>query len=310
MSGRNTYLSFLFSSLGLLLSSCGIYYPQEINTSGFENGKGGKGPALTVIGDSQSTGVLASTAMGEEPPGKIISSLLSFFYSNDPSMENLQEHFSEYRNSALASDESWGLRARIASTHHLTVKDIPLYLAAKWGGKVRDVPGLLGSLNQTYAQTGKKPAYVVVMLGANDLCNGESSALFEEHFAQALQLIAAAHPDSRFLIAAIPPLPQLLAYDHHYNATINCTQVRERFCPAIFADDFAEHYVAYNAAIERVVKQFRDDKHLNLVFVDGFRSMYFESQMLAFDCFHPSLAAQKQYAGFFTEAFSGLALRN
>ncbi len=286
----------------LLVSSCGLREPREVNDSHFSAGwQATNGPRLTVIGDSQSTGVIASTTMGQQPPDGLFSNLLPFFYSNNPSMENLQEHFSEYRNSAVATDQSWGLRAILGKPYNRTADEVPLYLAAQWGGKIRHLPELIAKLSAAYQREGTSPSDVVLMLGANDLCTGEASGAFVSSFAHGLRLVADAHPQARLLVAMVPPVPQLIRYNHHYNDFLTCEQVRLRFCPAIFAADFEQQYIAYNAGIERTVKALQEERG-QVILVEGFRGMFFQENLLAFDCFHPNSAAQLHYAQFFNEA--------
>lgn len=295
----------LFLVLGtLIFIACRISLKQNsLRARDVDDGRKGKGPALAVIGDSLSSGVLASTTIGGDIDRGLLNTLMQTLLDSQ-SLQSVQGQLSELDKSATATDQDWGLRALIARPFNLTAKDMPLYYAATWGGRTSNVPGYIKHLADNYVVRGKPAENVVFFIGGNDFCHGDEPEEFQEGFDRSLKSILKLHPKSDVLVAMLPPLSDILKYDFVYSPLISCVKTRSSYCKKIFNPDGSNIVKGYNDVIRRVVNRYRHIYEGKIYLAGSFESMFLEETDLSFDCFHVSLQGQKKFAQFFEETLA------
>lgn len=292
--------------LGLTMpTACRISFkkPRRTSTS-FNDGRTGKGPALAIISDSLSSGVLASTLLGADLERGMLTQLTELMFTGDHGLEAIQGQFSELENSAATTDQDWGLRASIAKNLNLDATDIPLYYAAKWGGRLSNVPTYLDHLAANYKKRGKPAEYVLLMIGGNDFCHGDDPENFQENLEKQLLSILKLHPQSTVIVATVPIFTDILKYNYTYSPILSCEKFRTHYCRVIFNSNGAATAEGYNDAIFRVVNYYRHIYPGKIYLSTGFESMHLEVDDLCFDCFHLSLKGQKKYASYLANTLS------
>ncbi len=280
-----------------LLIGCRITAPQ-LEQQDFNDGSGGEGPSLAVIGDSISTGVLSDTRFGRSlSPAYTTEFFRLLLQGFNP--KAFQERFSNLTHSFAATDEDWGLRGLIAKKHgfaHAT--SIPVHIGAKFGGRLINVRGMLKQLQDSYRREGKVAEYVSVLLGANDFCENQSPAAFEQTYVEALKAILTLHPRSTVLVGLIPDVASLVQHQHRYSPFFSCNTTRRFFCPPLLGEENAgaARLQAFNVAIEQACQVVSPHFQSTLRLVKGTGQFALEESDLAFDCFHPSKQMQQKLA--------------
>ena len=262
----------------------------------------GSGPPLLLIGDSLSTGVFASFPLGVPPSPEIQAKFLQLIFGNSHSLRVAQSNFSEYHNAATTTDADWGVRQAIGKLHHLQSSDIPLYLAAKWGGRLAHANEFAEKIPELY-ESKKEPEYILIWLGGNDFCKDHTRDHFEEEYTSLMKKLMKAYPDASFLLVPIPPIYQILAYNYEYSAALSCKKSRKSFCAPIFAKDRVERIEQFNQVISKVADIF--SKEVDLVLAEKMASLKLEAADLSFDCFHPSIQGQKKFSSVISAAIKG-----
>jgi lysophospholipase L1-like esterase len=298
-------MNILFLSLIFFVASCKVSLQKPSGTpTSFDDGRNGKGPALAVIGDSLSTGVLASTVLGGDLPPGALEQLTKMVLSNDHDMENVQGLFSELQNSSTSTDQDWGLRASIAKNLKLQAKDMPLYFAAKWGGRSSHISTYLEHLRANYAVRRKPAEYVVLMIGGNDFCYGSTPEEFQVSIEKKFPEILKLHPDSTVIVALTPIFTDILRYNHQYGTVLSCEKFRIQYCKKIFDPTRSNVAAGYNEALMRIVNYYRHVYPGKILLSSEFESMYMEADDLSFDCFHLSLKGQKKFAKYYAHTLA------
>ncbi len=283
----------LFLLLGCRISSA------RLERRDFNDGHGGAGPGLAVIGDSISTGVLSDTHFGQSLPLPYTTELLRALFTGFNPVA-FQDQFSDLTKSFAATDEDWGLRGYIATKEGFDhASSIPVYMGAKFGGRLVNVSGMLDRLQTQYNQAGKVPEYVSVLVGANDFCESRGPEDFEGEYVSVLGAIMQVHPHATLLVGYIPDVPSLAQHQHRYGPFFSCRTTRRVFCPPLFLEENAgsARLAAFNAAIERACEKAVQKNGFagRLELVRGTQFPLEESD-LAFDCFHPSERLQRKLA--------------
>lgn len=268
----------------------------------FDNGHNGSGPALSIFGDSLSTGVLASTTLGLVISGVTLDRFNRMFLGSKFSMKDYQSQFSEYRYSAMTTDLNWGLRHQIAEQHGLSTADIPVFLFSKWGGRTDHLEEFQVEIQDIY-KSRKVSEYVLVQIGGNDYCKEKTAEKFRTDYKKFLNEVFKKHPESNIFIADIPPLPQLLNYSHKYSQTLSCTKFRQKFCKRLFYKDAEKVFAEFNQVIKEESNEAME-QYSNVKFSNLPGKMNLKSEDVAFDCFHPSHRGHEKlgeiYAKWFT----------
>ena len=268
----------------------------------FSNGHEGQGPALSIFGDSLSTGVIADTVFGQDIDESVAVDLSSMLLSNNFSMRKYQHKFSDYKSSAMTTDEDWGLRHQIARKHSLEASDIPVFLFSKWGGRTDHLKNFYAEISSIYSK--RRPSeYVLIQIGANDFCGKKTPEEFARDYRLYLTTVLSLHPDSDIMIANVPPLPDIVEHDFEYSRAISCKKIRRRFCERIYFKDASEDFAAFNQVIEDIVLEFQETNP-RIKFSNEFSSMTLSQSDLSFDCFHPSKSAHKQFGVFLSRLFN------
>ncbi|MBI2601446.1 MAG: SGNH/GDSL hydrolase family protein [Deltaproteobacteria bacterium] len=283
--------------------SCRVPIKQTPEKFAFDDGRSGTGPALAVIGDSLSSGVLASTTLGEVPDRMLFNRFSRFIFGAYHDLEHIQGEFSELAHSATATDQSWGIRAQIAKRHGLETKDIPLYFSAQWGGRLLHVDKYLKHLETNYEARGKAAEYVVFLIGGNDYCRDIKEDIFDKQYDLKLNKILALHPQSTVMVTLLPQLTDIVKYNHIYSSVNSCEKFRMRYCKPIFEAYGPQRVVHYNESIIRAVNKYRRVFKGKIILPSQFESMILEKDDLSFDCFHLSLKGQKKVGEMYEEAF-------
>lgn len=296
---RSIFIIFPLASLVML--GCRVFIGRTPEKDHFNNGHGGKGPALAIFGDSLSTGVLATTTLGSVIAGSTLDRFNRMLLNSNFSMRHYQSQFSEYRYSAMTTDLEWGIRQQIADAHKLHVDEIPVFLFSKWGGRTDHLSEFFEEIELVYKN--RSPSeYVFVGIGGNDFCKGKNIEEFRKDYKTFLQEVIDRHPHSQIFIADIPPLPQLLNYTHNYSPVLSCRVFRQKFCKRLFYQDAKEYFLKFNLAIREIAAEAMKDKP-RIKFSDRPGQMNLDPKDIALDCFHPSQYGHKKLGDFFSNFF-------
>ncbi len=260
-------------------------------------------PSLAILGDSISTGVLASTNFGQLPGQKIYTKLGSYISSAKFSADAFQKEFSEPKHAAATTAEDWGLPKKIALMADADLETLKVFPELKFGGRLMHVPSAIKSLQETYKKKneGKPADYVFVMFGGNDFCANKSKDEFSDEFAKAMSLIKESHPESTVIISKVAPMQHLKKYEHTYKTKIagvetnlfTCKDFRKKYCKAFYSENIEERINDYNAVISEKAPKAQEGFGGKILIAEKVAELDFNAEALSFDCFHPSLAGQK-----------------
>ena len=268
----------------------------------YSNGHDGKGPALAVFGDSLSTGVLAETQFGIPIPADIVTVLNKMIFSNKFTMKAYQDQFSNYRYSAMTTDLDWGVRGHIAKKHSLDIKDVPVFLFSKWGGRTDHLDEFLADVHRLYKK--RKPSeYVLIEIGGNDFCKKKTPDEFAKDYKVFFKKVLSLHPDSEILVADIPLITDTIKYKHSYSSVFSCEVFRKKLCQRVFYKDAASVLKQFNVKIKDIVSE-EMKKNSKIKFTKNLSQMTLQKNHLSADCFHPSVDAHKQFSLHFKEWFT------
>jgi lysophospholipase L1-like esterase len=175
---------------------------------------------------------------------------------------------------------------------------------AKSGASVKDLPA------QVALAIGRRPQYVTILIGANDACAPTVAEMtpvdtFRTVFAQSVQTLLDALPDSHLFVASIPDLAQLWATGKD-NPTARAVWDLGRICPSMLARSTStdaadvarrsavrDRVLAYNAVLGEVCRQ--HDRCLD----DGgavFSVAFSLADISTWDYFHPNEEGQARLA--------------
>jgi len=141
--------------------------------------------------------------------------------------------------------------------------------------------------------------YVSIMVGANDVCWGNTGDIVANIEKQVRALAPYTHV-SKIFIGGLPDLRQLYEVREK---TLRC-ELPKVMCHPYFSGDLAyrqkidQDIIAINRDLWRLTIEYS-----KVVFVDLANDTYQASDISPVDCFHPSAAGQKRIAGKFSEAF-------
>jgi lysophospholipase L1-like esterase len=164
-------------------------------------------------------------------------------------------------------------------------------------------------------------ALVTILIGANDVCQGNGShseeATMKADLLTALSRISAlGGTRTRVFFSSIPNVPDLsqpeiLQRPAEFGLT--CKEVREKvvnFCPALLNWSTSAEYQAGSARVRRMNERLRsiaDEargryNNLDIQFDSSLYELSIPSSQLAYDCFHPGRDGQKRIADLFWNA--------
>ncbi|GIG59254.1 lipoprotein [Longispora fulva] len=181
---------------------------------------------------------------------------------------------------------------------------------ANSGARVADLPG------QAESAAAVHPAYVTILIGANDACRQSadrmtSTTAFKADLAKSLATIRKGAPDAKLLLASVPDLYQLWSIGH---ADQRATQRWGLgICPSMLANpgstaaederrrqSVRDRVVAYNDVIAVACKDYGSNCR-----TDGgavFRFQFRPEHVSSIDYFHPSALGQAELARVTNEA--------
>jgi len=267
--------------------------------------------SIAVIGDSVSTGVFASTSVGQMPSADKGIKLMEFLkasagsgFDSDKTTAFSQDFSSEPENAALTTNEDWGVRKAIAMQNQLkSAGETKLFFAGQFGATVlKQGKTLNDSLREKYAkESNNKPAGTVLfMMGGNDYCRGTELGTYTNAFKSVMGEVRQLHPDANLVVALVPPLSQSASEDHVYNAEVSCTSIRKLYCPTLFGDQ-KELWQEYNKAMKQFISE-RQAAGEKVKLAEDVAATPFNNSLQSFDCFHPNVAGQKKIAAAFVKA--------
>lgn len=155
-----------------------------------------------------------------------------------------------------------------------------------------------------------KPAYLTVMIGANDACRNRiedmtSPAVFAAEVTTALDRVKAASPQTRILMVSIPDIYHLWEIGH--DSRVARTVWADRVCPALLANpqseaaadvarrqQFKDRVDAYDQALEQACKSYGSRCKWDGGAVHGYR--FGMGDVSALDFFHPNAEGENHIA--------------
>lgn len=303
----NKVLVFV-SLASLSLVQCGRQEKNKKNArSENETSSETKPNRLVVLGDSITVGVLANTNLGD---GDAITALLEKNVKNiaaalTKDVAISQEELDEIGNeknahpelTALQGSEEWALPAQLG----IEKKDVIAF--AKNGSKLSQIADLhLPKINEALkASNNKNPVtHVAMMLGANDFCSGISAEEFRKNASKSLNTLVGEFPDSKILVAFLPPFDKLSTFKYEYIAKpkVSCEVFQNHYCARMKKGD-PEEFKSFNKVLKEEVAKISATTKANIVTVDATESLAVTSEKMAVDCFHPNVEGQKLIADAF-----------
>lgn len=166
---------------------------------------------------------------------------------------------------------------------------------AKSGAESRDLP------NQARAAVANGADYVVIQMGANDVCATTSAGMtptstFLGHYASALDTLKRGLPNATILVTGVVRVKSV--YDAGRNdAACQAKWAALRSCPNVLLNGSAQRSeadarnLAYNKGLRALSARY--DVH----FDDNIAKWRFsKSDLSSVDCFHPSIKGQQAFA--------------
>ena len=152
--------------------------------------------------------------------------------------------------------------------------------------------------------------YVTLLIGANDICRGDSEAAFRQKLVVAFLQIAALphHLPIPILLSSLPNIADLgrpEIRNHSVLGMIQCHHVQDlflHFCPRMLVWDTQAQFIEKSARVARmnqVLKSVADDVNsspilgLQVYYSDSLFWQKITPELLAKDCFHPSRLAHE-----------------
>lgn len=268
---------------------------------------------MVSFGDSITAGAFANTSANL--PTSFLPSILN--------LANLQDLFrQQLLETAVENKQFWSWASGVAISSHYNrlkkyfrnspVKDIQMINMAVSGSVASDV---LLQVKKFAVAMQRAPsteiAYVTLMVGANDTCNGVELVDSEAKLHEAFDVLAAIPQvgKMKILVSSMPQVYQLgeRAIRNRVTGTffLSCEQVRSnilKFCNPLTHWNTNEEYSSnvkkvqdMNALLADIV-QSASWKHRNLDihFSDALYKQQLTFGTLAADCFHPNIKGQQQ----------------
>ena len=260
----------------LVLTAC---TPRDVGTQGGSVGGGaGTGPlpsSMAALGDSITAGYGTCLVLADCP-----------------------------RNSWATGDGA------IVSSHYKRIlsgnQAIKAHVAnfAEGGATAADLAG------QASRAAAGKPAYLAVMIGANDACRSRvedmtATAAFASEVATALDRVRAASPQTRILVVSIPDIYRLWVIGH--GSRVTRAVWADRVCPALLANpqseapadtarrqQFKDRIDAYDAALAQACKNYGALCRWDGGAVHGYQ--FGMGEISALDFFHPNAEGESRIA--------------
>ncbi len=173
-------------------------------------------------------------------------------------------------------------------------KNVKGYNVARSGGKAVE---MVGQANEILL---KKPNYVTILIGANDLCDWKNEAskeleALENNVRRSIEILVQANPKIVVALVPVPDMYHLWEIGRHNS----CQKTWDllNICPRLLSSQsttsargiFATQWVDVNAAYAKIA----DDFPANVKFAADGATVQFEPEHISkLDCFHPSLAGQ------------------
>jgi lysophospholipase L1-like esterase len=168
------------------------------------------------------------------------------------------------------------------------------------GARMRNAPA------QAATAVSKRPRYVTILMGANDLCTSSSGTMtsvedYRSQFRQTLQTLSAGLPgNARIFVSSIPDVYQLWQL-YHDDPTARWVWDIADICQSLLAPErteeqrqaFRERNAAFNTVLQQeCAAQTRCRFDGNAVF----NFQFSRSHVSSLDYFHPSLSGQAELA--------------
>ena len=175
---------------------------------------------------------------------------------------------------------------------------------AKSGAKMVDLDGQMASV------VARKPGYVTVLMGGNDLCTSSEAAMtgvaaFRTQFEAAMARVTAGSPGTLIYVASIPNIYQLWSVLKGSSGA-RATWALFGVCKSMLANPTStkaadvdrrarvlQRETDFNTILEQVCAQYAQCRFDNL---EVFNTAFTASDISTRDYFHPSIAGQKKLA--------------
>lgn len=286
----------------ICISGCEFNYRYDTSQDPPRQSSDVSKPFISTIGDSLTTGVFASSKLGYPPSVRIRDIFIRSLLSGNFHEALWQNKLSEYSYSATVGTADWTLRSFLAKQKNLKTIDLPIFVGARWGARLKDGKQYLQDFLLQYPNK-KRPSHLVLMLGGNDYCRNAQLDNFTKEYQELTQAIIDTHPETSLVFVPIPRIPDAKRYSISYGPLISCQTIQKRFCPAMFEKTSENRFEEFNNQIQRIVEGHSAiPTNQNIVFVESVRHMVLNEEDYAFDCFHLSMQGQKRIAKKIIEA--------
>ena len=152
--------------------------------------------------------------------------------------------------------------------------------------------------------TGYRPGYVTVLIGANDICGTSLTAVndFRTQFTTAMTNLTSRSSGTSVFVASIPNLEQLYQLLKS-NRNAQSTWANFRVCPRVLGANIVDrapmikHQAALNGVLQEVCASFPSTATSKGCRFDGgavFNTKFVATDVSTVDYFHPSAAGQKK----------------
>ena len=256
---------------------------------------------LAVIGDSMATGVFTDTQLYKGPESFLNS--LKKVKASDLDFERIEETYfklQEYAarpESAALTSKGWGLPFAIANFHNVDPDSVQVQAFAVNGASYRNVKEQIAKIPS------ERFHYIVMMLGANDVCRSESAETFKTDVSQAIKELRAKFPEAVIIVPLIPQIQSVKEFDPHFDIKfdifslklsipVQMSDIRRDMCRGIFDNENAEDLIReYNEIITELASAY---KSRQLILIRDTADLRARENTLAFDGFHLNEAGQKE----------------
>lgn len=299
---KNTGIIIILACFSSLFRTAAAYSAEPVYIDSITEGN----PTLVVLGDSISTGVLANTELKQTLSFDFWKQVLALLFSKWSDPASVHATLSNPDLAAPTTGAGFGLRASLQEAHGTAALGVLSF--AKFGARAKHVLPMLENLAEhENTMLGRKAEFIFLMIGGNDFCSKASIEDFKADYEVVLSNLESSHPESRFVIAPLPPVHQLadlrgsvkIRDKRGLTRFVSCETLRRDSCPRIYDSDARERTEAINQVIQDA---FQNMRTVQKVYARGIKDWTVRSEELAVDCFHPSSKGQLSIAAALKQA--------
>jgi hypothetical protein len=101
------------------------------------------------------------------------------------------------------------------------------------------------------------------------------------------------HPKSIVMISLVPPIIDIVKFNHTYNNIFSCNKFRKSFCKqfrlqGVLSSKLTRRHREINKIIVKIFDQYKSIYKGTLLLLDKVKDINFLQADIAYDCFHPS----------------------